>query len=61
MRASVNGTTGSFSVGTIDAETVPAEDAPPPAAAAARKRPALPRWGLALLALGVLAALASAS
>ena len=53
--ASVNGTTGSISVGTIDAVTVPAEDAPP--RPTVRKWPALPRWSLALLALGILAAL----
>jgi len=57
VRASVNGTTGSISVGTIDTETVPAEDAPSAPKVPVRKWPALPRWGLALLALGVLAAL----
>ena len=52
VRATVHGTTGSISVGTIEADTLPAEDAPPTPKTPIWKWPTLPRWGIASLAAG---------
>ncbi len=52
VRASVHGTTGSISVGAIEADALPAEDAPSAPTAPPWKLPALPRWGIASLAAG---------
>ena len=54
VRESISGATEALSVGGMAAATAPEVDATPSAPAPVGKRPALPRWGLALLALGVL-------